>query len=188
MPEYQERNGCDAKLPLPDWYWSGKTKMRCLQQAVQSTVDHAYSHHIHRLMITGNFALLAGIRPDEVCAWYLAVYADAYEWVELPNTLGMALHGDGGVVGTKPYIASGSYINRMSDYCKHCHYNVKDKLGDSACPFNYLYWDFLARHQDKFGHNQRMSLAYRNLAKLDPKSLQIMRQQAENFLSNLERA
>ncbi|MEC8063309.1 MAG: cryptochrome/photolyase family protein [Pseudomonadota bacterium] len=182
MPEYKTRNFCNANTPLPQWYWTGKTKMRCLSEAIQSTIDHAYSHHIHRLMITGNFALLAGLQPEEVCSWYWAVYADAYEWVELPNTLGMALHGDGGVVGTKPYIASGAYVNRMSDYCKGCHYDVKQKTGENACPFNYLYWDFLARHQEIFSKNQRMSLAYKNLARLEPQVLAKMRQQATDFL------
>ena len=181
MPEYKTRNFLDASTPLPAWYWTGKTKMRCLSEAVQSTIDHAYSHHIHRLMITGNFALLAGLQPESVCDWYWAVYADAYEWVELPNTLGMALHGDGGVVGTKPYVASGAYIHRMSDYCKNCFYDVKQKVGKQACPFNFLYWDFLARHQETFAKNQRMSLAYRNLARMDPKTLAQMRVQAESF-------
>ena len=158
--------------------------MRCLSQAVQSTIDHAYAHHIHRLMITGNFALLAGLNPEEVCSWYWAVYVDAYEWVELPNTLGMALHGDGGVVGTKPYVASGSYVNRMSNYCKNCHYDVKKKVGADACPFNYLYWDFLDRHKETFSKNQRMSLAYKNLARLDPQALAQMRQQASDFIKS----
>lgn len=162
MPEYKSRNQLDAHRALPGYYWHGNTRMRCMQQAVKSTIDHAYSHHIQRLMITGNFALLAGLSVDDVTDWYLAVYADAYEWVELPNTLGMALYADGGVLASKPYAASGAYINRMSDYCKHCAYKVKLTTEDDACPFNALYWDFLQRNQTKLGQNPRLSLAYAN--------------------------
>ncbi|MEO3679338.1 cryptochrome/photolyase family protein [Rheinheimera sp. FR7-31] len=162
MPDYKSRNQLDAHRALPGYYWHGNTKMRCMQQAVKSTIDHAYSHHIQRLMITGNFALLAGLSVDEVTDWYLAVYADAYEWVELPNTLGMALYADGGVLASKPYAASGAYINRMSDYCKHCAYKVKLTIEDDACPFNALYWDFLQRNQEKLGQNPRLNLAYAN--------------------------
>ncbi|MEW5680946.1 MAG: cryptochrome/photolyase family protein [Pseudomonadota bacterium] len=162
MPDYKSRNQLDAHRALPGYYWHGNTRMRCIQQAVKSTIDHAYSHHIQRLMITGNFALLAGLSVDDVTDWYLAVYADAYEWVELPNTLGMALYADGGVLASKPYAASGAYINRMSDYCKHCAYKVKLTTEDDACPFNALYWDFLQRNQTKLGQNPRLSLAYAN--------------------------
>lgn len=162
MPDYKSRNQLDAHRALPGYYWHGNTRMRCMQQAVKSTIDHAYSHHIQRLMITGNFALLAGLSVDDVTDWYLAVYADAYEWVELPNTLGMALYADGGVLASKPYAASGAYINRMSDYCKHCAYKVKLTTEDDACPFNALYWDFLQRNQGQLGQNPRLSLAYAN--------------------------
>ena len=162
MPEYKQRNALQATRPLPAFYWHGKTNMRCMQQAVQATIDHAYSHHIQRLMITGNFALLAGLCVDEVTDWYLAVYADAYEWVELPNTLGMALFADGGVLASKPYAASGAYINRMSNYCKHCSYNVKHTTEADACPFNALYWDFLARNEAILANNPRLALAFAN--------------------------
>ncbi len=160
MPEYQQRNYLDAKRPLPSYYWHGNTKMACMRQAIGDTINHAYSHHIHRLMITGNFALLAGLDVQEVCEWYLAVYADAFEWVELPNTLGMALFADGGVLASKPYAASGNYISRMSNYCSHCHYQVKQTLESTACPFNALYWNFLARNESTLGSNARLQLAY----------------------------
>ena len=165
MPDYKQHNALAATRPLPGYYWHGNTQMRCMQQAVQSTIDHAYSHHIQRLMITGNFALLAGLCVDDVTDWYLAVYADAYEWVELPNTLGMALYADGGILASKPYAASGAYINRMSNYCKHCAYNVKNITEDNACPFNALYWDFLQRNQDTLSDNPRLNLAYANWQK-----------------------
>ena len=160
MPNYQQQNFLSAKTALPSYYWHGKTKMRCMQQAIGDTINHAYSHHIHRLMITGNFALLAGLDVTEVSDWYLAVYADAFEWVELPNTLGMALFADGGVLASKPYAASGNYIQRMSNYCQNCQYQVKLTTGDKACPFNALYWDFLARNEAKLGGNARLQLAY----------------------------
>jgi deoxyribodipyrimidine photolyase-related protein len=186
MPEYKTRNFLDAKRPLPDYYWSGKTNMRCMQQAVSHTMTHAYSHHIHRLMITGNFALLAGLDVGEVTDWYLAVYADAYEWVELPNTLGMALFADDGVLASKPYAASGAYINRMSNYCQHCHYKVKESTGDKACPFNALYWDFLARNEQKLGSNARMQLAYKNWYNKAAEQQQALREKASEYLIKLE--
>lgn len=162
MPAYKQHNVLHAERALPGYYWHGNTSMLCMQQAIKSTIDHAYSHHIQRLMITGNFALLAGLSTDEITDWYLAVYADAYEWVELPNTLGMALFADGGMLASKPYAASGAYINRMSNYCKHCSYNVKNITGPDACPFNALYWDFLQRNQQQLSANPRLALAYAN--------------------------
>lgn len=160
MPGYADQNVLAASEPLPWFYWNGETRMACMQEAIAHTRAHAYSHHIQRLMITGNFALIAGLRPQEVHDWYLSVYADAYEWVELPNTLGMALHADGGVVASKPYAASGNYINRMSNFCKGCAYDPKVTTGAYACPFNALYWDFLARHRERFAGNQRMPYVY----------------------------
>ncbi|GAB57881.1 cryptochrome/photolyase family protein [Rheinheimera nanhaiensis] len=186
MPGYKSRNQLNAHRPLPAYYWHGKTKMRCMQQAVQSTIEHAYSHHIQRLMVTGNFALLAGLSVDEVTDWYLAVYADAYEWVELPNTLGMALYADGGVLASKPYAASGAYINRMSDYCKHCAYKVKLTTEDDACPFNALYWDFLQRNQATLGQNPRLSLAYANWHKRSDNDKAAILAKAADTLSKLE--
>lgn len=169
MPDYATRNYLAAQTPLPHWFWNGETKMNCLHHAINETRDHAYAHHIQRLMVIGNFALLAGLEVQEVCQWYLAVYADAYEWVELPNTLGMALYGDGGAEGggmaSKPYAASGAYINKMSDYCGNCHYDVNLKEGEKACPYNRLYWGFLIRHETKLRTNMRMVYPYATLGK-----------------------
>ncbi len=185
MPGYGERNALAAGRALPAFYWTGETKMNCLHQVVTDTRTHAYAHHIQRLMITGNFALLAGLHPDEVDEWYMIVYADAYQWVEMPNTRGMALFADGGVVGSKPYAASGAYINRMSDYCGRCPYDVKDAVGANACPFNYLYWDFMARHQEKLGGNNRLAMPMRTLEKMDPERVRAMRANAARFLEAL---
>lgn len=186
MPAYRELNYLAATRPLPSWYWTGKTRMNCLAQAISHTIDHAYSHHIQRLMITGNFALLAGLSVDDVTQWYLAVYADAYEWVELPNTLGMALFADGGFMASKPYVASGNYIARMSNYCQHCHYDVKQSTGPRACPFNALYWDFIARHTDKLSQNARLQLTYQQWRRKSPELQQALRTQAAELLIHLE--
>ncbi|TPG12009.1 cryptochrome/photolyase family protein [Sphingomonas oligophenolica] len=185
-PAYVERNFLDHHRPLPDWYWTGETDMHCLAQAIGQTLETAHAHHIQRLMVTGNFALLIGTDPAAVHRWYLEIYLDAYEWVELPNTLGMSQFGDGGIVGTKPYISSGAYINRMSDYCGHCRYDVKQRVGENACPFNALYWDFLARHADKLGANPRLALPYRNWAKQPDAERRATRAQAAAFLTSLD--
>ena len=187
MPEYAERNGLGHTRDLPWFYWNGETDMRCMREAITATRDHAYAHHIQRLMVTGNFALLAGIDPAQVCDWYLIVYADAYEWVELPNTLGMALYGDGGLLASKPYAASGKYIDRMSDYCKHCRYSVKKNTGDDACPFNALYWHFLMRQRETLGNNHRLMMPYRNLDRMDADKKRALWDQAEGFLARLEK-
>jgi deoxyribodipyrimidine photolyase-related protein len=160
MPEYGNRNALNANRPLPNFYWTAETKMFCMSEAIQHTRDHAYSHHIQRLMVTGNFALLAGLDVKAVQIWYLSVYSDAYEWVEMPNTLGMSLFGDGGIVASKPYAASGKYIQRMSNYCKKCAYNPEELTGETACPFNSLYWQFLATHEAQFRSNPRMSYMF----------------------------
>ncbi len=186
MPDYAETQALKATRPLPGFYWGEDTDMRCIAKTVATTRRNAYAHHIQRLMVTGNFALLAGIRPAEVEAWYLAVYADAFEWVELPNTHGMALFADGGVFASKPYAASGAYINRMSDYCAKCAFDPKQKTGAEACPFNFLYWDFLARNREVLADNPRMKLAYRNLDKQDPDLQKDMRGQAKKFLDEME--
>ena len=185
MPGYGSRNALGADRKLPWFYWSGETEMNCIHQVVTDTRRHAYAHHIQRLMITGNFALLAGIEPDEVDEWYMIVYADAYQWVEMPNTRGMALFADGGVVGSKPYAASGAYINRMSDYCRGCAYDVKDAVGERACPFNYLYWDFMARHREMLAHNTRVAMPLRTLARMDPVRVAAMRANAARFLAKI---
>ena len=185
MPDYAERNALATDRPLPDFYWDADTDMHCMAQVIGMTREHAYSHHIQRLMITGNFANLAGLDVKQVCDWYLAVYADAYEWVELPNTLGMALYGDNGIVGTKPYVSSGAYINRMSNFCKDCKYDVKQRTGDDACPFTLLYWDYLLRHEQRFKSNRRMAMPYRNLQRFSDDEKKAIRKQAGQFLDKL---
>ena len=185
-PDYGERNFLDAHRPLPEFYWTGDTKMKCLSQAIGQTIDLAYAHHIQRLMITGNFAMLIGADPKAVARWYLEVYADAYEWVELPNVLGMSQFGDGGLLGSKPYASSGAYIDRMSDYCRHCRYDVKQRTGPDACPFNALYWDFLARNEDKLGMNVRLAMPYRNWAKMADGTKVALRKSAAEFLDGLD--
>lgn len=183
MPDYRNLNYFNSRRPLPSFFWSGNCRMNCVSQVVKSTINHAYSHHIQRLMITGNLALLMGINPIEVHEWYLAVYDDAYEWVELPNTLGMALYADGGLMATKPYCASGNYINKMSDFCKNCSFNVKKKTGDDACPFNYLYWYFLNKNKDKLQSNSRLFFPYKSLDKMDPQKIQDITKSAEKFIN-----
>jgi deoxyribodipyrimidine photolyase-related protein len=185
MPDYKATNALNATRPLPDLYWTGQTKMRCMAEVVSVTKRTGYAHHIQRLMVTGNFALLAGLAPAEVEEWYLAVYIDAFDWVELPNTHGMVLHADGGRIGSKPYAASGAYINRMSDYCGGCAYDPKEKLGPKACPFNYLYWDFIDRHADRFARNVRMALPLKTLRAMEPERLQSIRAESKAFLDCL---
>ncbi len=165
-PTYKASNALGADRKLPSFYWSGETDMACVRDVVETTRDHAYAHHIQRLMVTGNLALLLGVHPDEVNDWYMVVYVDAFEWVELPNTHGMAIFADGGVVASKPYAASGAYIDRMSNYCSGCAYDVKDRLGDKACPFNALYWDFLDRNSERLGRNLRLAMPYKTLSRM----------------------
>lgn len=186
MPGYAQLNALHAERPLPDFYWTGETDMACMRAAIGDTIAHAYSHHIQRLMVTGNFALLAGLAPKQVCDWYLAVYADAYEWVELPNTLGMALFADGGIMGSKPYAASGAYIDRMSDFCAGCRYDVKKKAGPDACPFNRLYWPFLIRNEAKLGRNPRLAMPYRRVAAMDAGERRERMGEAEGVLARLD--
>jgi len=182
MPAYQATNALEANRPLPDFFWTGDTQMNCMAQVISDTRQHAYAHHIQRLMITGNFALLAGLEPCAVEEWYLAVYIDAFEWVELPNTHGMVLFADGGMLASKPYAASGAYISRMSDYCSGCAYDVKEKSGPSACPFNLLYWHFLIENQQRLATNPRLAMPYRTLGKMtDDRRAQITRE-ANAFL------
>lgn len=188
MPDYKRGNGLSATRDLPAFYWSGDTEMRCLKRAIEMTREHAYAHHIQRLMVTGNFALLCGVKPEALCDWYLAVYADACEWVELPNTLGMVLHADGGLMGSKPYCASGKYIDRMGDHCKHCRYDPKQVTGTHACPFNSLYWHFIEEHRDVLADNPRMKLIYGSLDRMKDDKREAMRQQADAFLMRLDTA
>jgi len=188
MPDVATANALQATRPLPEFYWTGETDMLCMAEAVRNTRDHGYAHHIQRLMVLGNFAMLAGVRPQEVADWFLVVYADAYEWVELPNVIGMSQHADGGRLATKPYAGGGAYINRMSDHCGRCRYDVNQKTGRDACPFNALYWDFLARHEGRFRRNRRMINMYGTWDKMQPEAREALRASAAAFLGALEPA
>lgn len=188
MPGLAEANGLGARRSLPEFYWTGETDMACLADCVRATRDNAYAHHIQRLMVLGNFALLAGIRPQDVADWFLVVYADAYDWVELPNVAGMALFADKGRLASKPYAASGAYIDRMSNYCGSCRYNVKRKTGPDACPFNALYWHFLARNQETLKGNRRLANPYATWARMSADKRSEYLASAEAFLATLEPA
>ena len=182
MPEYLERNELQASAHLPAFYWTGETDMACLRDAISQTLNHGYAHHIQRLMVTGLYALLLGVAPKEVHAWYLGVFVDAVEWVELPNTLGMSQFADGGVMASKPYVASGKYIDRMSNHCKGCRYNPALSTGETACPFTTLYWDFLNRHVDVLAKNPRMLMQLKNLNRLSTEDRQAIAEQAKSFM------
>ena len=186
MPDYATLNFFEHKRPLPDWFWTGETKMACLAHAVGQTMQHAYAHHIQRLMVTGNFALLAGIDPDEVDRWYLGVYIDALEWVEITNTRGMSQFADGGIVGSKPYTSSAQYIKKMGPYCKGYHYIPNAKIGKDACPFNALYWHFHVRNRTKLERNPRIGMAYRTWDKMAPEKQQALLETAEMNLDRIE--
>ncbi|HEY8941887.1 MAG TPA: cryptochrome/photolyase family protein [Cellvibrio sp.] len=186
MPDYAHANVLNHHRPLPRWYWNGDTKMNCLHHAISQSFAGAYAHHIQRLMITGNFALLAGCAPDEVDAWYLGIYIDAFEWVEMPNTRGMSQYADGGLMGSKPYAGSASYINKMSDYCKNCHYQHSLRHGENACPFNSLYWDFHARHAGRLSTNPRMAMTYRLWQKMSEEEREKILAQAQVYLEKLD--
>jgi deoxyribodipyrimidine photolyase-related protein len=182
---YEEMNFFNAKNKMPALFWGAKTQMHCLSEVVNQTKIHAYSHHIQRLMITGNFALLTALNPKEVHRWYLEVYADAFEWVELPNTLGMALHADGGIMASKPYAASGKYVARMSNFCKSCKFNPEETLGEGACPLNSLYWNFLYQNQDKLKNNMRLKFAFSNLEKMPKAKLEATLEKAGEILNQI---
>lgn len=186
MPGYAEKNFFDHHRKLPEYFWTGETKMRCVGKAVKQSLEKAYAHHIQRLMVTGNFALLAGIDPDAVDQWYLGIYIDAFEWVEITNTRGMSQYADGGIVGTKPYVSSGSYINKMGDHCAHCTYDPKVQTGENACPFNSLYWNFLAEHRSKLENNRRMGLMYRVWDKFSTEKQTSLQEHANDCLNNLD--
>lgn len=187
MPEYADLNYLDAMRPLPDFYWGAPTKMSCIGEVISQTQEHAYSHHIQRLMVTGNFALLAGLDVKRVQEWYLAVYSDAYEWVEMPNTLGMALFADGGILGSKPYAASGKYIQRMSNFCKSCYYDPNEMIGEKACPFNALYWNFLTKNRKKLEGNHRLPYVYNTYDKFSDSKKEEIENQAESIFIRLEK-
>ena len=187
MPGYDERNYLEASKPLPTFYWSGETDMRCLAESIRPVLERGLSHHIQRLMITGNFGLLAGVSPQELNSWYRLAFVDAWHWVVTPNVVGMATFADGGLMASKPYAASANYIHRMSDYCSNCPYNPKETIGDTACPFNALYWDFLHRNRKIISRNPRMSLSYRNLDRKSPEDLKAINKQAMVVRDRLER-
>ena len=187
MPEYKRLNFFKAERPLPHYFWDADTKMNCVRQSVQQSLDDSYAHHIQRLMVTGNFAVMTGINPDEIDAWYLGIYADAVEWVQLPNTRGMSQFADGGIVGTNPYTSSAQYINKMSNYCSKCFYNYKEKFGERGCPFNTLYWDFLIRNQEKLEKNPRIGMGYQLLKKMPAKDKAAIREKSEEILYNIEK-
>ncbi len=184
MPEYEKLNFFNHKRELPRWFWTGKTKMKCLSHSIEQSLNHAYAHHIQRLMVTGNFMLLAGIDPDQVDDWYLGIYIDAIQWVEITNTRGMSQFADGGIVGTKPYVSSANYIKKQGNYCSQCAYSPSKKTGDGACPFNSLYWHFYERNRKKLEKNPRIGMAYRTLAKMKNKSELL--DQAEYYLKEVE--
>ena len=186
MPGYDERNFFAHTTPLPKWFWSGDTRMNCMSAAINGSLQNAHAHHIQRLMVIGNFALLAGLDVQALHRWYLGVYIDAFEWVELPNTLGMSQFADGGLLATKPYVSSAAYIDRMSDYCKGCAYDKKQRLGESACPFNALYWDFYQRNAAKLERNPRIGMAYRQLAKMPAEELTALQAQAAQTRQRLD--
>ena len=185
MPEFASLNFFNNTEKLPDWYWTGKTKMNCLKDAISQSLNYSYAHHIQRLMITGNFALLAGVHPDEVDAWYLGIYIDAIEWVEITNTRGMSQFADGGIVGTKPYVSSASYIDKMSHYCTSCFYKKELKTGDKACPFNSLHWNFYDKNEEKLAKNPRIGMMYNVWRKMQPEAKVALLEQADYYLKNI---
>ena len=186
MPDYDQRNYFEHDLPVPGWFWTGQTKMRCMAAAVGQSLREAHAHHIQRLMVIGNFSLLAGVNPQALHHWYLGIYIDAFEWVELPNTVGMSQFADGGLLATKPYVSSAAYIDRMGDHCKGCHYDKKLREGERACPFNALYWDFHLRHADKLARNPRIGMVYRNLEKMSGEAIKALQAQAALTRSRIE--
>ena len=186
MPDYKKENFLNNKNKLPDFFWTGKTKMNCLKNAIHNSLDNGYTHHIQRLMITGNFALLTQIDPAEIDAWYLGIYVDAIEWVQLPNTRGMSQFADGGKIATKPYVSSGSYISKMSNYCESCTYKKTKKFGDDACPFNSLYWNFLDEKQEQLSSNFRMKMMYSLLNKMSTEDRNKIKEKANHIIKNLD--
>jgi len=186
MPAYAHHNALDQQADLPSWFWTGKTRMNCMHHAISQSLETAHAHHIQRLMVIGNFSLLAGLNPQQVHQWYLGIYIDAFEWVEMPNTLGMSQWADGGLIATKPYVSSAAYIDRMSDYCRGCHYDKKQKVGDKACPFNALYWDFFDRHKKRLGRNPRLGMVYRQLEKMPNEQIESLKMEAGAIRNNLD--
>jgi deoxyribodipyrimidine photolyase-related protein len=186
MPSFSTLNFFNHQADLPSWFWTGETKMNCLKHAINQSLDEAYAHHIQRLMVTGAFSLLLGVHPDQIDAWYLGIYIDALEWVEITNTRGMSQYADGGIVGTKPYVGSANYIDKMSDYCQNCHYDKTLRYGHKSCPFNSLYWDFYDRHREKLSKNPRIGMMYPMLNKMSPDELEKILKQAEYYKQQVE--
>ena len=186
MPGYDQHNTFQHSTPLPEWFWTGKTKMNCLSASIGQSLEHAYGHHIQRLMVIGNFSLLAGLDPAALHRWYLGIYIDAFEWVELPNVIGMSQFADDGLLATKPYVSSAAYVDRMSDYYKGCHYDKKQREGERACPYNALYWDFFIRHEEKLSKNFRLGMVYRNIEKMDASAIESLQQKASEIKASLD--
>jgi deoxyribodipyrimidine photolyase-related protein len=185
MPEFADENFFGFDRKLPQWFWNGETKMKCLSHTIGQSLNHGYAHHIQRLMVTGNFALLAGIDPDEVDLWYLGIYIDAFEWVEITNTRGMSQYADGGWIATKPYVSSANYMKKMGDYCDQCFYNPKTKTKDDSCPFNALYWNFFDSQRDKLQSNFRLGMVYRTYDKMNADVKAGIREKAQSLLDNI---
>jgi len=186
MPEFSSLNYFGNEAALPSWYWTGETKMNCLHHSIKQSLDHAYAHHIQRLMVTGNFASLLGVDPNQVDRWYLGIYIDAFEWVEITNTRGMSQFADGGIVGSKPYVSSAAYVQKMSNYCEGCNYNHKDKFGEKACPFNTLYWDFYARNRPLLERNPRIGMMYKVWDKMEAPQKQLILEKAQEIKQNID--
>ncbi len=187
MPDYRKRNALNAHIPLPNFYWTGETDMYCLRSVIGQVKELGYAHHIQRLMVLGNFALIAGLQPEEVNDWFWAMFVDGYDWVMVPNVIGMSLHADGGYVGTKPYAASANYINKMSNYCGKCKYSQKETVGDTACPFNSLYWDFIERNLERFAGNHRMAMMVMGLERKTPEARAEIKAHASGLKDRLKR-
>jgi deoxyribodipyrimidine photolyase-related protein len=186
MPQYYGKNYFDHTRKLPEFFWTGNTDLNCLRACISQTLGESYAHHIQRLMVIGNFSLLAGLEPKQVAEWFLSVYSDAFEWVELPNVYGLALFADGGIIASKPYVSSGNYIQKMSNYCDSCKYDIKEKSGKNACPFNYLYWNFLLENKDKLEKNPRNYVMYNVIGKMDESKIKSIKKDSKEFLKTLD--
>ena len=186
MPALSDQNYFNHQLPVPNWFWNGKTKMNCLKYTINQSLDEAYAHHIQRLMVVGNFSLLAGINPKSLHEWYLGIYIDAFEWVEMPNTLGMSQFADGGKLASKPYVSTANYINKMSNYCEECHYSKSERIGDKACPFNSLYWNFFIANAEQLSKNPRLAIVNKQIRDMDPNLIKDIKLQAEKLIKNIE--
>ncbi|NDD16545.1 MAG: cryptochrome/photolyase family protein, partial [Chitinophagia bacterium] len=186
MPTFQDENYFNHNLSVPSWFWTGKTRMNCLKYTINQSLNEAYAHHIQRLMIVGNFSLLAGINPKKLHEWYLGVYIDAFEWVEMPNTLGMSQFADGGKLASKPYVSSANYISKMSNYCEGCHYSKNERLGEKACPFNSLYWNFFITNSSKLDKNPRLAIVNKQIRNMGPDLVENIKSQAKKYIQNIE--